>query len=148
MTPSESDQTPGYTPPPGYNAPPPGYGAPPPGYNAPPPGYPPQGYPIQPGMQGPVYLQPPTAPFAIVSLIASISGIFIVPIIGQIVGIIFGHIALNQIKEANGALTGKGMATAGLIVSYVTLGLFVLFIVGIIAVVAIAGGSSFSSTTY
>jgi len=39
-------------------------------------------------------------------------------------GIVFGHMALNQIKKSNQG--GKGLATAGLIISYLALA-FVLF---------------------
>lgn len=50
--------------------------------------------------------------------------------IGSILGIIFGHIARGQIKRTGDG--GSGLALAGLIIGYVTLGL------GILAIVALA----------
>lgn len=49
---------------------------------------------------------------AIAALILSILGFFMLPIIGPILGIIFGVLALGQIKQGKG--TGRGMALTGL----------------------------------
>lgn len=57
-----------------------------------------------------------TNPFAIVALILGI--------LTGLLGIIFGHIALNQI-EAKGQ-QGRGMAMAGLIIGYIWLGFVLL----------------------
>ncbi|MRG61277.1 DUF4190 domain-containing protein [Agromyces sp. CFH 90414] len=97
---------------PAYGAP--GYGAP--GYGAP-------AY----GAAAPAK----TNTLAIVSLIASIAGIVIVYFIGSVVGVICGHIAINQIKKTGEQ--GRGMAIAGLIVGYVGI---VLSIIGVILLIA------------
>ena len=55
---------------------------------------------------------------AIVSLVTSILGI-------SLVGIITGHIALNQIKKTGEA--GNGLAIAGLVIGYSSIALFVLW---------------------
>jgi hypothetical protein len=60
---------------------------------------------------------------AIISLIGGITGFTVLPGIGSLAGIIFGHIAKSEIKKSNGTIGGNGMATAGLIMGYVTLGL-------------------------
>lgn len=39
-------------------------------------------------------------------------------ILGSILAVIFGHIALRQIRESNGRLGGQGLAVAGLIFGY------------------------------
>src|SRR5258707_13431036 len=39
------------------------------------------------------------------------------------VGVILGHIALNQIKNSNGQLSGRGVAIAGLIIGYASISL-------------------------
>jgi peptidyl-prolyl cis-trans isomerase B (cyclophilin B) len=49
-------------------------------------------------------------------------------------GIVFGHIALSQIKRSGE--DGRGLAIAGLVVGYVFTGLYVLLIVFWIAMVA------------
>ncbi len=68
---------------------------------------------------------PPTqnSTMAIVSLIAGICGWTIVPIIGSIVAIITGHMAKKEIKESGGRLTGDGLATGGLVLGYIAIGL-------------------------
>jgi hypothetical protein len=65
-----------------------------------------------------------TSTTAIISLIAGILGILqAVPIIGPIVAIVTGHMAKSEIKKSGGMISGGGMATAGLILGYVTLAL-------------------------
>lgn len=109
--PSGSDYQ-GYPPPypPNYSTP--GASARPPGSSAPPyPGY-------QPYYPGP--MPPSTNPWAIASLICSIVGV-------SLLGVIFGDIALSEIKRSNGWQVGHGMALAGLIVGFVEIGLGILF---------------------
>lgn len=118
------------TPPPAYGSsqtpPPPAYGAPqtpPPAYGAAP-AYPPagpSGYPAP----------PKTNTLAIVSLIASIAGLVIVPFIGSLVGVITGHMSLSQLKSSGES--GRGMALAGTIIGWVGLA---LAIIGAIAFIA------------
>ncbi len=97
-----TDQPPSYPPPPagGYGYPPPpagGYGYPPP------PGYPP------PQMAG-------TNGFAVASLLCSLFG-WVCMFIGAFLGIIFGFVALSQIKRTG--QKGRGMAIAGIVVGAV-----------------------------
>lgn len=116
--------------------PPPGYGAQPPAYGAQPVGY------------APVYVAPnPTNPLAIVSLVASLAGIFIW-FIGPVVGIITGHIALSQIKKTG--QQGHGMALAGTVVGYVLAGLTVLvviaYIIFIVVIIGVGATNGYSSS--
>lgn len=71
-----------------------------------------------------------TNTLAIVSLISSIASFVILPVIGSIVGVITGHMSLNQLKTSGEQ--GRGMALAGTIVGWVGLGLTIL---GIIAAI-------------
>jgi hypothetical protein len=64
-----------------------------------------------------------TSTMAIVSLISGIASWFLLPIIAAIVAIITGHMAKKEIKNSTGMVTGNGMATAGLVLGYVQLGL-------------------------
>jgi Domain of unknown function (DUF4190) len=146
-------QQPGYGPPegqqPGYGPPP---GGPPPGgqQQYPPPGYGQQPYPQggpelphygQGGYSGPGY--PPqqggyqqyntparagTSGMAVASLVLSIVGIVTVGL-GAVLGVIFGFVARAQIKRAQGAKGGAGLALAGIIVGFVVIA---LAIVGVI----------------
>lgn len=69
---------------------------------------------------------PPTNGMAIGSLIASILGVTFFPTIGSIVGLILGYTARNQIRDSEGATTGEGLATAGIIVGWIGVGLTVI----------------------
>jgi uncharacterized membrane protein len=60
------------------------------------------------------------------SLVLGILGLFFVT---AILAVVFGHVALSQIKRSFGAITGRGMAIAGLVLGYVWLAFFLVFIV-------------------
>lgn len=119
--------------PPAGQMPPPD--SPPPG--APPPRWsPPGGYGSAPYPFPPVYMTPKTNGLAIWSLILSI----LLGALGALAAIPMGFVARKQIRRSNGTQTGSGLALAGIIVSFVWLGLFALIIV-----IAVAAGSSASS---
>jgi hypothetical protein len=111
----------------------PGYGQP--GYGQPSYGQPGYGQPAQPGYGQPGYgTGAPTTKtnvLAIVSLIASIAGIVIFWFIGSVVGIICGHISMNQIKKTGEE--GRGLALAGLIVGYIGIALSIIAVIAVIA---------------
>ena len=50
-----------------------------------------------------------------------------------VLAIVFGHIALHQIKRSMGQQGGRGMAIAGLVCGYIGLALVVLLVVALIA---------------
>ena len=117
--------------PPPWAPPPPGY--PGPGYVAPnpasaPPAGPsntPPAYPAYP------YTRSRTSGLAIASLVLGIVWVFW---IGSILAVVFGHVALSQIKRSMGALSGRGLAVAGLVLGYLGVAMLALFIVVAIAV--------------
>ena len=116
----------GYTPPPPAYTPAPGYEQPP---QQPPYGYAqPQGYPQQ-------YAAPMatgTNGLAIASLVCS----FFIPI----VGVILGHIALNQIKQTG--QEGRGLAIAGLVIGYIYIAIVVLAFCGVFGLSLLAANSN------
>jgi hypothetical protein len=59
---------------------------------------------------------PRTSPMAIISIILGVVGLFTCGV-GAIVGLILGILGLKQINERPAEFTGKGLATAGIIVS-------------------------------
>jgi Domain of unknown function (DUF4190) len=128
-----TEQPPNYPPPPsggyGYQPPSPGgYGYPPAspaGYPPPPPsgyggyggyGYPPPAYPSGNNTNG----------LAIASLVTSLVGFFTCGV-GSILGLIFGLVALNQIRRTDEG--GRGMAVAGIIISSVIFVIFFAFLI-------------------
>ena len=66
---------------------------------------------------------PPTSTLAIVSLISGIVSWFLIPFIAAVAAVITGHMAKSEIRKSNGMLGGNGMATAGLVLGYIQLGL-------------------------
>lgn len=77
--------------------------------------------------------------FAYVSVIAGlifesttlsvlIAFIWLAPILG-VFGVVFGHRARRQIRRSGGLLAGKGMATTGMMLGYVGLGLWLLLFI-------------------
>lgn len=85
----------------------------------------------------------PTSTLAIVSLVSAILGFTIVPVIGTIVALITGYMARNETRAIPPKASGDGLATAGIIMGWVQVALFVIgicctiayfvFIVGIFA---------------
>jgi hypothetical protein len=73
---------------------------------------------------------PATNGFAIASVVCAVTWFFW---IGSVLAVIFGHVALAQIKESGGVQRGRGLAVTGLALGYlnialVTLVLFSLFL--------------------
>ncbi len=100
----------------------------------PPPGFPPPGSPPAYGQQhgqpygAPAYAPQKTNGFAITSFVLSLC--FFVCGIGSILAVIFGHIARKQIRERGEQ--GSGLATAGLIIGYIGIGITALYLVSAI----------------
>jgi hypothetical protein len=134
----------------------PGYPAAQPGYPAAQPGYP-AGYPAYPGGY-PAYSQPRTNGMAIASMIVSLVALpglvcYAVPgLIMGIVGAILGHVARRKIKQTGE--NGDGMALTGVIVGWVTVGLSLLALAGLIWLFIYAANqdpsyyNDYSSDTY
>jgi hypothetical protein len=81
-------------------------------------------------MSNPTYQQPPvvseTSGWAIFSLISGILGWLGVFGLGGLIAVIAGHIAKSQIRSSSGRVGGEGLATAGLVLGYLNIGLAVL----------------------
>jgi hypothetical protein len=63
---------------------------------------------------------------ALVSLIAGILGLTMFPFLGSIAAVITGNIGKKEIAASSGAETGDGLATAGVIMGWIGIGLGVL----------------------
>ena len=89
--------------------------------------YAPQGYgqpPTPYGAYSPYGATPrKTNGLAIASLVCSIAGLLLIPLV---LGIVFGFIARSQIKNSNGTQGGDGLALAGIIIGFGWAALLVL----------------------
>ncbi len=90
---------------------------------------------------------PPNSPLAVISLVTGILSYLILPFIGPIIAVITGHLAKKEIKASNGTVGGNGMATAGLILGYINLGLFVLAVcvIAVLMLVSAQMGTIYSN---
>ena len=78
-----------------------------------------------------------TSSLAIVSLVSGILGWTVVPWLGSIVAIITGHMARAEIRRNMDTMEGDGIAIAGLVLGWLSIGLTVL---AIFAVILFFGG--------
>ncbi|GAA3154303.1 hypothetical protein GCM10010466_51580 [Planomonospora alba] len=135
---SYGNQSGGYGPPKGGGYGPPGgnggYGGPPAGgYD--PYGYDPYGYGAPP---------PPARPsngMAIASLVLGIVGLFTCGVT-SVVGIILGHVSMSQIKRTGEE--GRGMAVAGLVLSYFGVAAWVLVALLYLGMLGLVFGAAYS----
>lgn len=74
---------------------------------------------------GPAPVATKTNGLAVASLVLGIVWVYW---IGSVLAVIFGHVALNQIKESGGTQGGRGMAIAGLVLGYVGIGFVAIVI--------------------
>jgi hypothetical protein len=89
-----------------------------------------------------------TSGLAIASLVLGIGGLTVVPLLGSILAIILGYMARNDIRQRSGQVTGEGLATAGIVLGWIAIGLTILgLLVGLgFGVCGICG--AFSSGNY
>ncbi|MDQ2693110.1 MAG: DUF4190 domain-containing protein [Chloroflexota bacterium] len=76
--------------------------------------------PVEPG------LALPSSTLAIVSLVSGVLGFTVVPLIGGIVALITGYMARGETRSIPPRASGDGMATAGIIMGWVQVGLLVV----------------------
>jgi hypothetical protein len=68
----------------------------------------------------------PSSTLAIVSLISAILGFTFVPVIGTIVALVTGYMARNETRSIPPRASGDGLATAGIIMGWIQVGLLVI----------------------
>jgi len=100
-------------------------------------------YPVseKPSVVGPYYAEAiPTSQLAIVSLVFGIMAYVFLPLVGAVIAVVTGHIALGQIRESGGQFAGRGMAKAGLILGYAQFAL--LAVAAVLAACVVGWGMS------
>jgi hypothetical protein len=93
---------------------------------------------MEPEFLPPLLTKVKTSPLAIWSLVLGCLGLVLLLVcIGPlfaVAAVICGHLAYSRIKRSEGAFSGQGMAVAGLITGYVSIGLSVFLIPMMLAV--------------
>ncbi len=73
---------------------------------------------------------PATNVYAVASLVLALAW---VAFVGSVLAVIFGHIAVAQIRASDGREGGRGIAMAGLIVGYIGVGILAFLTLALIA---------------
>lgn len=79
----------------------------------------------------------PTEQKAVLSMVLGILSVTIFGFLTGIPAVILGHMSRGAIKRSNGQLKGDGMALTGLITGYISITLIPLFIILVVAAIAI-----------
>ncbi|MBN8768735.1 MAG: DUF4190 domain-containing protein [Stenotrophomonas nitritireducens] len=78
-----------------------------------------------------------TSSYAVIALVAGILGWTLLPFLGSIGGIIFGHMARGEIRRSNGQLDGDGLAVTGLVLGWLSVAMWVI---GLLIIFLFLGG--------
>ena len=78
-----------------------------------------------------------TSTYAVVSLITGILGWTMIPVLGSIGAIIFGHMARAEIRRSRGQMDGNGLAVTGLVLGWIAL---VVELLGVVTFFLFLGG--------
>ena len=69
---------------------------------------------------------PPTSGLAVASLLLGIGGLTVLPLLGSIAAIILGYMARSEIRRSPDRVGGAGVATAGIVLGWISVGVAVL----------------------
>jgi hypothetical protein len=78
------------------------------------------------------------APMAVASFVLGVVGMTVLPFLGSVLAVVFGHVALRQVHASQGKQGGKGLAIAGLIMGYLVIIPGVIFFIVFVAIIALA----------
>jgi hypothetical protein len=67
-----------------------------------------------------------TSSLAIASLATGIAAWFIIPLAGAITAVVTGFLAQDEIRRGGGRVSGSALATAGLVLGWLQIGLIIL----------------------
>ena len=78
----------------------------------------------------PAYAMPPSSKTSGLAIASLITGILFCFVVTPIVAVVLGHLALDQIRDSDGTISGRGMAIAGATLGWIFLGLVAVALVG------------------
>ncbi len=74
----------------------------------------------------PAASEPPTSGMAVASLVLGIGGLTVLPLLGSIVAIVLGYMARSDIRRRPHEVSGDGLALAGIVLGWISVGLAIL----------------------
>ena len=83
----------------------------------------------------------PSSTLAIVSLVSALLGFTFLPIAGSIVALITGYMARNETRSNPPRASGDGMATAGIILGWIQIGLLIIGVFCMLALLVFSIGT-------
>jgi hypothetical protein len=83
----------------------------------------------------------PPSTLSIVSLVAALLGFTFLPVVGSIVAIITGYMARNETRSIPPKASGDELATAGIIMGWAQIGLFVVGVCCVLAFIVLSFGT-------
>ncbi len=86
-----------------------------------------------------VAVAPANSSLAVASLVLGLLGWNLLFFVGAVLAIVFGHSALRDIRDSNGAVKGAGMAVAGLVLGYIVLIGTLVTLFGLVVIVLLSG---------
>jgi hypothetical protein len=89
-----------------------------------------------------------TNAMAVVSLVSGIAAWCLLPMLGAIVAVIFGHLARGEIRRSQGQQEGDGLAVAGLVLGYAQLAFGIAIMLFVIAAVVLGLSIGFGSSLF
>jgi hypothetical protein len=78
----------------------------------------------------PAYAAPPSAKTSGLAIASLVTGILFCFAVTPIVAVVLGHLALDQIRDSDGTISGRGMAIAGVTLGWIFLGLAAVALLG------------------
>ena len=82
-----------------------------------------------------------TSTLAIVSLVAALLGFTFLPVVGSIVALITGYMARNETRSIPPKASGDELATAGIIMGWIQIGLLIVGVCCILAYIVLSIGA-------
>lgn len=92
-----------------------------------------------PAPQGTPATLPPTETLAIVSLVTAVLGLTALPLLGSVVGVVTGHVALRRVRTSGRG--GEALAKGGLVVGYIGIAVVGAVGIGLLFTLAVTRGS-------
>ena len=83
----------------------------------------------------------PSSTLAIVSLFSALLGFTFLPIAGSIVALITGYMARDETRSIPPRASGDGMATAGIILGWIQIGLLIIGVFCMLALLVFSIGT-------